>query len=172
MRKTRSCNSCEIAVSNPVNPVNPVQKKCLPKPNLARHREDEGGQDDDCDQPPVPADAEGHRLFYWRKFAFDEFVVIEGIVGQIEAAGVGFFGPAGVFVSAAFGAGFGAGGNVGAAVWACFGSLRRVQSLKFDVQSFPTNAAWSGRRRRLCRGRATSRARWRRDRCSNGRPVG
>ena len=53
--------------------------------------------------------------FAFTKFAFNEIVVIEILIGEIEAL-VTVVGPAGVFIGAAFGAGGGVGRNVRSAV--------------------------------------------------------
>lgn len=56
--------------------------------------------------------------FATSELAFDEFFVVEILVGQIQVIGFGVFGPAGFFVGTAFGTGFCVGRDFGAAVGA------------------------------------------------------
>ena len=56
-----------------------------------------------------------HRAFA-AKFAFHEVVVVEFFFGKIQAAGIGFFRPAGLVIGTAFRTGFGVGWNVRAAI--------------------------------------------------------
>lgn len=60
-------------------------------------------------------------FFLPAKFIFNELVIVEFIIRQVQSAGVGMFRPAGRFIGAATGAGFRIARNVRAAIGANVG---------------------------------------------------
>src|ERR1051325_2389661 len=75
---------------------------CLTKwAELSNQHHNKGDNDQHGNKPPVPLDASGDCRFA-AEFLFDKIVVIEVFFGQIEFAVLGFLGPAGFFVGAAF----------------------------------------------------------------------
>src|SRR5882724_11038062 len=76
-------------------------------------------RDEQADEPPEPGDAM-RQGFFGPEFFFDEILVIEVLVRQVEGFAGGGIRPTGFLAGAAFGAGFCAGRNVGAAIGAEF----------------------------------------------------